>query len=422
MTNVFLNAQEYANTMLLLVKNQLVAGRLVDGRYRNEVTDENGLTISVKRPPRFVSNTGAALTLNNVIVGSSTLTVDQYYNVHLQVGDLEQVQSLNQLMRDANMMSAASTLAHRIDGFLIGRMLQFHSSVGTVNSAIATPAQFNAAHTRLMEMGVPNADLNAIVQFRDGELMRGSLLGGFIEGVNLSALQRTRIPLVSEVDIYASQNLPSFTTGTRTGTILVNGAAQNVNYRAVKDTRQQTLNIDGVGASATVRAGETFTIAGVFEWDNRAQPGKANGSLQRFTVLADATANASGEVALTISPPIIVQGSSDGVNPNPTFANTAFATVNAAPADNAAITFDGSASTIINPRFAFHKQAIAMVSARLPVPFTGEAAFATDPETGVSIRYWRASDVATGNHIHRWDTILGATNVDRSLGTRVYGS
>lgn len=53
MANQFLNAQEYANTMLLLAKNQLVTGRLVTGKFKNEVTDENGLSINVKRPPRF---------------------------------------------------------------------------------------------------------------------------------------------------------------------------------------------------------------------------------------------------------------------------------------------------------------------------------------------------------------------------------
>jgi hypothetical protein len=34
--NQFLNAQEYANVMLLLFKNQLVMGKLVDGQFKDE--------------------------------------------------------------------------------------------------------------------------------------------------------------------------------------------------------------------------------------------------------------------------------------------------------------------------------------------------------------------------------------------------
>ena len=417
MTNVFLNAQTYSNTMLLLVKNQLVMGRLVDGRFRNEVTDENGLTTSVKRPPRFTAGTGAALSAQFLVTGSAQVAVNQYRNVHISVGDLEAVQSFNDLMRNETMKSAASTLSHAIDSFLIGRTLEFHSSVGTVGNNIATPAAFNLVHTKLMEQGVPNADLNAVVKFKDGELMRGSLIGGNIQGVVQSALERTRIPIMSEIDIYATQQIPAITTGTRTNGA-INGANQNVNFRTVKDTRQQTLLVNGLGASATVRAGETFTIANVQEWDNRSQPGKSNGNLQRFTVLADATADGAGAATLTISPPIIVQGTSDGFSTN---TNTANATVNAIPANAAVVAFDGAANTVLEVRTAFHRRAIAMVSAKLETPFNGEVAFSTDPSTGISIRYWRGSDISTGNHIHRWDTIFGATNVDRHLGARVYG-
>ena len=110
MNNQFLNAQEYANTMLLLLKNQLVFGRLVDGQFKDQVTDENGLTINVKRPPRFVATSGATLQPQDLVVGTAPVTVNQYKNVHISVGDLEYVQSYNALMQNETMKSAASTL------------------------------------------------------------------------------------------------------------------------------------------------------------------------------------------------------------------------------------------------------------------------------------------------------------------------
>lgn len=437
MTNQFLNAQEYANVMLLLLKNQLVYGRLVDGQFKDQVTDENGLSINIKAPPRFIATSGAALQAQDLVVGSKNVAVDQYKNVHISIGDLEYVQSYNALMQNETMKSAASTLAHDVDKFIGNLTLGFHSWVagtqpGVVSGnasdpslLIASPSQAMAAHTRLMSQGVPNSDLDGVVSFDDGQSIRGSLLSDFTPGLNVPALQRVKIPIISELDWYATQQTPSLTTGSRPSTGgLVNGANQNVNYRDVKGSPstqrwQQTFNIDTLGNSKTIKAGEVFTIANVFAWDWRQNV--AHTYLQQFTVVADATSDASaGTVTLTISPAIVVQGTNDATgNAN---ANTAFAVVDSIPADNAAITFVGTLSTNYRVKSAFHKRAISLVSARLQMPFTGVASFATDPDTGIAIRYWRGSDISTGAHVHRWDMIYGGSVMDPFLGTRLCGT
>lgn len=425
MSNAFLNATEYANSMLLLAKNMLVTGRMVDGKFKDQVTDENGLVINVKRPPRFVAGSGAALQTQDIVTGSVNIAVNQYSNVHLQVGDLESVQSFNALMRNSSMRSAAMTLASQIDSFLQSQVLGFHgwaTGAGLTldpTKNLANVQNLMAARTRLEENGVPMIDIGGTVAPVDGELIRGAMLTNFTPDENTTALERARIPLVSEIDWYDTQQTPSLTSGTRTNGA-INGANQNVNYRTVKSTNNQTLNINGLGAGGTIAKGEVFTIAGVFAWDWRANGGAGAQLpyLQQFTVQAAATADGTGAAAVTISPPIIVQGTNDGVD---TKANTAFATVSAAPANAAVVTWAFAAATTVRVRAAWTKSAIQMVSARLQTPFTGVSSFATDPETGISIRYWRGSDITTGNHIHRWDTIYGATNVDPFMGTRVGG-
>jgi hypothetical protein len=175
----------------------------------------------------------------------------------------------------------------------------------------------------------------------------------------------------------------------------------------VKSTYSQTLNIDGVGSSATVKAGEVFTIAGVYAVNPRTKA--VLPYLQQFTVLADATASGGAINGLSISPPIIS-------------AAGAFQNVDSAPADNAVITWVGSAATTYRPSAVFHKTAIKLVSAKLVRPYSGEADFATDPETGLTIRYWRYSDGANDTHNHRWDVFFGTVNADRRLGCRLSGS
>ena len=446
MANQFLDAQEYANTMLLLAKNQLVTGKLVKGTFKNEVTDENGLSISVKRPPRFARNDAsamsAALAAQDIVTGKVTVDVDQYAKVHISVGDIEYVQSFNELMKNETMKSAASTLAHQMDAHLQRQVAKFSGYIGTgtlstdPSNNIGTPAEFNRVHTRLMDNGVPNSDLVSTVLFNDGEEIRGSLIGGNIDDVNRNALEKVKIPMLSEVDVYATQQCPSITVGSRVAgaTSLIDNGTLSVNYRDVKSTMVQTIHIDGQTSAKTIVVGETLTIADVYAYDWRNQVTLPY--LQTFTVVGGAstasgtvangsalntaiTTDAGGDIDLVISPPLIVPGTSDGVS---TDANTAFATVNAAAVDGAAVTHLGAAGTTRRVRAAWHKSAIQLVSAKLQTPFTGESSFANDPETGISIRYWRGSDISTGAHVHRWDCIYGAENVDPLMGYQISGS
>lgn len=443
MNNQFLNEQEYANVMLLLMKNQLVFGRLVDGQFKDQVTDENGLTINVKRPPRFIDKKDgtANLATQDIVTGSAAVSVDQYSKVHISVGDIEYVSSFNALMQNQTMKSAASRLAQSVDMYIANQTLKFPSWVAggklgglggtdaiTGANGIGSTSEAMSAHTRLMQQGVPNdGNLNGVVNFTDGELIRGSMQTQYTPSVNLSMLERVKIPMISEIDWYATQQLPTITTGDRTqgdGSSTggqVAGAGQNVNYRDVRkpvgfQQVHQTLNVDGIGAGAqTVSKGEVFTIQGVYAYDWRAQ--QSLDYLQQFTVLEDAAATA-GAASLTITPAIVVAGTNDGTS---TDTNSAFATVDSVPADNAYIQFVGTASDKIRARTAFHKRAISLVTTRLQMPFTGVASFAVDPDTGISIRYWRGSDISTGAHIHRWDMMYGSEVMDPLLGTRITG-
>jgi len=406
--NTFLPPKVFANAGLKLLKNNLVMAKLCDAEGVDKVFKPGvGGKVYVKRPPEFIIRTGATAAPQDVTEGEVEVVIDQQAGVDVQFTSVEETLSVDKLLKSKVLDASMSQIASHIDGKLIARVAEFHNWVGTPGQLIDSPADFFKAPQRLDEMAIPANDRNAILTPADGYAMAGNLLNLAAQQGDIAknALQKAAIPVLGNTKPYITQTVPAITTGTRTNGA-VNGANQGVTYVSVKSTYSQTLAIDGVGTTNTVKAGEVFTIAGVFAVNPRT---KANlGYLQQFTVLADATAAAGAIAALQISPPIIATG--------------AYQNVSAVPADDAVVTWLGSASTTYQMNAAFHKTAIKLVSAKLIMPYSGEADYATDPDTGITVRYWRYSDGTSDTHNHRWDVLFGTVNADRRLGARISGT
>jgi hypothetical protein len=409
MANAFLSPKVFANAGLKLLKNNLVMAKLCDAEGVNkEFKPGVGGTVYVKRPPEFTIRTGATASAQDVTEGEVAVTIDKQAGVDVQFTSEEETLNLDALLKSKVLDASMAQIASYVDGQLIARVNEFHNWVGTPGQVIDSPADFFKGPQRLDELAVPQSDRNAILTPADAYGLAGNLLASAAMNGDIAstALKKAKIPVIGNVDTYMTQTVPSLTCGTRTAGA-INGASQNVTYATAKSTYAQTLNIDGVGNAATIKAGEVFTIAGVNAINPRT---KADlGYLAQFTVLADATANGSGVVsAMSISPAIITSG--------------AFQNVSAAPADDAVVTFLGTASATYRTNAIFHKTAIKLVSAKLVMPYSGEADYATDPDTGLTVRYWRYSDGATDTHNHRWDVFFGTVNADRRLGTRISGT
>jgi hypothetical protein len=97
---------------------------------------------------------------------------------------------------------------------------------------------------------------------------------------------------------------------------------------------------------------------------------------------------------------MIVQGVSD--------VDTAHATVDSVPADDAAITFVGAASTAYKPRLLLDKNAINVCTADLILPASDTSMRKALSKLPLSVRMWQKSDFATGAHSIRFDVALTA--------------
>lgn len=408
--NQLLTPKVFANTMLKLLKNNLVMGRLVTTEF-NDKFKKVGDTVYVKRPPQFVIREGRVAQVQDVIVGEAPVTLDQQKGIDIEFTSVEETLTVDELLKDEIMNSKAATLAQEIDSDLMEGVLEFPDWVGTPGQTINSAADFFLGPERMDDKAVPGNSRSAVLATRDYWATASSFTTAtyFDNDVNRTALQRAKLPLLGSVQPYMTQSVVNLVTGTReNGTLAGNG--QEVTYASVADSYEQELDLASVGVSKTIKKGDVFTIGtddgtGVYAVNPRTKA--TLDYLQQFVVLEDVTTEADETVTVRIANPIIVSG--------------AYQTVDKAPTNGMTITWKGTANTAYRQNATFHKSAIALCFAKLVRPRTGEYAYATDPDTGISIRYWQTSDGVNDVHLHRWDVLYGVTTVDRRLGVRQSG-
>lgn len=416
MANSFKLTQKVANRLLLILKNQLIVAKLADSRFSSDFGGNDGNvpigdTITVRRPPLFTVTDGANFSAQDITVGSTGVTINKQKHVDFTLTDFERILDYDgdKFLRDAVANAKMTALSQQVDTDCAAELLMFPGLVGTVGNKISTIAGFNAMPNRLDNKAVPSSDRIAVLSPDDWWALAGAFTGTvpYDNAINQNALQKAKLPMIGNVDVYMTQSLPALTTGTRTNGA-VNGASQSVTYASVKDTAyfSQDLICDGVGAGGTVKKGEVLTLASRYAV-NPVTKAKL-GYLQQFTVTADATADGSGNITLNVTPPIIATG--------------AYQTVDSAVADNDVITFVGNTTTTITQNATYHKSAIALAWARPAKPHSGEFSYAEDPETGIVLRLWAFSNGSDDTHSYRADVIYGVKNVDTRLGVRGNGA
>lgn len=148
-----------------------------------------------------------------------------------------------------------------------------------------------------------------------------------------------------------------------------------------------TLTVDGASASITV--GTVFTIAGVYSVHPITKVATSN--LQQFVVTS------AGTTSIGISPSIYA-GSGGLQN------------VDALPADDAALTFVGAASTTFEQNLAYQKRAFKMVSVPLVMPTKAEVA-AQETVDGITVAVIRDFDILERRMVTRLDFLGGLSAV-----------
>jgi len=406
-TNTFLVTDRVLNKALSVLENQCVMGNLVDRQYSDEFNQSNekiGLTLRVKKPPRYTWRSGATASAQNTTETSVTIGPIAQGGVDLEVTSLETL-SNDLAWRDfteRKLKPAIATIANKIDYDGLGLYVNVPNWVGTAGTTPSTAAVMLAANQKLSEMAAPVEERYCVVNPAANAGLVDGLKGLFHASQQVQA-QFTKgmmgLNTLGYEEIAMDQNVNNHIGGAQAGTPAVNGASQT----------GTTVNINGWTASTTIKAGTVFTMAGCYAVNPQSRV--STGALQQFVVTADTTASTAGVTAtLPIFPAITTSG--------------AFQTVTASPTDAQAITILTRSSTAAaggDPQnLAFHKTAFTLAMADLPLP-GGVHYAARKVYKDYAMRVIAGYDITNDKMIMRFDVAYAWKSLYPELACRISG-
>src|SRR5574343_313405 len=401
MANVTLTPDIIAAKALDILDNNLVVAKKVYRGHESEFAKKvNGYkvgeTITIRRPNQFTVREGAAASIQDVVEGTTSMTIDKQRGVDFQFTSADMSLEIDEF-EDRILKDAMIKLANKVDTDLMALYKNIWNYVGPTSGSIDSFADFALAPERLDLGAVPMNDRCAILSPTDHWALVGNQTSLYVNSIANPAYREGSLGNIGGVDTYMSQNVPTHTTGTRdNSTPLVKGT-QSTTWASSKDTNTMSLDTDGWDASATIKAGDVFTIDAVYAVNPVTKATLPH--LQQFVVVSDVTANGTttSSTTLTISPPIITSG--------------AFQTVSAAALNDATITIIGAASSNIRQNLVFHQNAFALAVVPMEKP-DGAVNVVRKSYKGLSVRMIPYYDGT--NDINKWrlDILYGVKALD----------
>jgi hypothetical protein len=262
------------------------------------------------------------------------------------------------------------------------------------------------------EQGVPDYDRFMALSSRDYNGLAGNLVGtarSFGNQKSDKAYERSYVGMVAGFDTYKMDyaNRQTAAAGGGSITIDTSGAGTQANYtpQATSTSVGGQINVDNrfqtvtVSSSASVVAGDAFTIAGVFAVHHITK--QSTGQLKTFRVVSVP----AGGTTLVITPTII---GAQGVSP--TDAQLQYKNVEVATASNtSAITFLNVNAASVN--VFWQRDSLEILPGRYAVPSdAGVAVMRATTDQGIELVMQKFYDIDSMTIKYRMDTLFGVVN------------
>jgi hypothetical protein len=375
---------------LVILENNLVAAGKVNRQFENQFV-KIGSSLTVRKPNKFKVSSGPGLQVQDVAEPSTSITISNQKHVDFQFTSQDLTLTVEEFS-ERYLKPAMAELANQIDYDVLTNYNQVFNEVGTPGTVPNSFAALASVGQRMDEYAVPQDGRVLILNPAAYWSMANALSALYVKSVAEPALKGF-LASIANFEIYMDQNIQNQTVGAYAGSGTVNGAGQTGSSLV---TQGWTGSINGL-----LNVGDVFTIAGVFAINPRNR--QSTGSLQNFTVTAT-TNSSAGAATLAIYPPITVTGP--------------YQTVSASPANGAAITVKGSASTGYAQNIGFVRDCFGLVTVPMELP-QGVDFAARDTYKNISLRVIRAYDINNDVFPCRIDVLYGTATFYPELGCRL---
>jgi hypothetical protein len=386
---------------LEILENNLVITRNVNRQYDDSYAVEGakiGTTLRIRLPDRALVTDGAALQVQDDNEQFTTLTVASQKHIGVNFTTAEMTMQLDDFAERV-LKPRISQLAASIDADVANSFNSIYQSVGTPGTTPGTSLVLLQAQQKLNEAAAGMSPRYATVNPAANAALVEGMKGLFNPVSTISKQFKSGLMgegILGYDELAMSQSIKQFTTGSRTGTITVNGT--------VSTQGQATITLNGTTGN-TLKKGDVFTIANVFAVNPQTR--ESTGSLQQFVVTEDITAAASAFTNVKIAPAIYTSGN-------------ALATVDSFPQNSAAVTFLGGASSQYPQNLVYHRDAIAFATADLLLP-QGVDMASRQVHNGVSMRVVRQYDINNDRMPCRIDVLYGYSVIRPQMAVRLWG-
>lgn len=357
----------------------------------------NGQTLRIREPNQYTRRQGSrVMDVQDQDESTQNITVATQDGVDMRFNSQELIQSVNSdgafdALSKNYIEPAISVLCSGIEGdYLEYCTKRTYNLAGTAG----TPP------TDLVAIGAARAKLNQNLAPKDGNRcvqMDSVTMGGLVNGLkglfqdSSQIKQQYREGMIGRTgmaDWYENERMYAHTNGAD-----VVGAVNQTTFAE----GMTTITMDGMTAAPTV--GSVFTIAGVYAVHPETKQAYAH--LQQFVVTDSTTPSTT---TMSFSPAIRSTGAKQNVD--------------ALPANDAAITYVGSASTAYTQNLMYHKEAFQFVTADLPVMDDAHKCRVQNSE-GLSLRCWMGSDIRNDELLMRIDILYGMAALRPAWASRI---
>jgi hypothetical protein len=418
MTDTILTHDMIAERALFDLSNQLTFAKNVYTGYSKEFHGVGGYkksnSVRVQKPNKYVVQDGATISLVDTYERETTVTVDLHKHVALDFTAVQLKTDIESFSKKY-IKPATEALANYVDYTGCAEVTNLYNMVGTGGT---TPASFGVladAAERLDNEAVPRDSRVAIFSPRGHwKMADGELKALFSQQLVETMIRKGFIGRFALADMYMDQNMQSYTTGS--GVSKCDGETVQVKTQPAEEAT--SIALKNFAENETLLAGDVITFSTVAGVNPMSRAAWENNQLRQFVVTATATADASGDMTVNLSPAIISSAATSKALP--------YQTVNDLPAVNDYVTAHiQTNSTAYMQNAMFHPNTFCLTMLPFDPPQSaGQSvkwATATDEQLGLSITFASGFDISNYKEIYRLDILFGWDTIYPDLGCRITG-